>query len=144
MNHSPSRATAPGVVVGRVKPVGDQGGDDRRDHEHDQLDDAEDADAEDLAHQQVAGADGGEDDLDDPALLLLDDAGQDREAEAEDADEDEHRPDVGDQEAGLVGLGLRVEGLDRRRLLGGRQCGLVDVALVEDGLRPQARSWRPR
>ena len=43
-----------------------------------------------------------EDDLDDPALLLLDDAGQDREAEAEDADEDQDRPDVGDQELRLV------------------------------------------
>ena len=57
------------------------------------------------------GADGGEHDLDDPALLLFNDAGQHREPEAEDADEDEHRTDVGDEEAGLVGLGLRVEGL---------------------------------
>ncbi len=144
MNHNPSRATAPGVVVGRVNRSVIRAAAIARDHEHDQLDDAEDADAQDLAHQQVAGADGGEDDLDDPALLLLDDAGQDREAEAEDADEDEHRPDVGDQEAGLVGLGLRVERLDRRRLLRGRQRGLVDVALVEHGLRPQSRSWRPR
>ena len=55
------------------------------------------------------GPDGREDDLDDPALLLLDDAGQDREAEAEDADEDQHGADVGDQEARLVGLGLRLD-----------------------------------
>ena len=54
---------------------------------------------EDLAHQQVARADRREDDLDDPALLLLDDAGQHREPEAEDADEDEHGADVGEQEA---------------------------------------------
>ena len=32
----------------------------------------------------------------------------------------------------------RVEGRDRRRLLRGSQGGLVDIALVEDGLRPQA------
>ena len=54
---------------------------------------------EDLAHEQVARADGREDDLDDPALLLLDDAGQHREPEAEDADEDQHGADVGEQEA---------------------------------------------
>ena len=53
------------------------------------------------------GADRREDDLDDPALLLLDDAGQDREAEAEDADEDQDRADVGDEELRLVLLGLR-------------------------------------
>ena len=66
-----------------------------------QLDDAEDADAEHLAHEQVARPDRRQDDLHDPALLLLDDPGQHREAETEDADEDQHGPDVGEEEARL-------------------------------------------
>ena len=103
------------------QPVRGQRGDERRQDEDEQLDDAQHADPEDLAHQQVARPDGRQDDLDDPALLLLDDAGQDAVAEGEDADEDEDRPDVGEQEARLVVLGLRVEGRDRRRLLRRRQ-----------------------
>ena len=105
--------------------------------EHGQLDDPEDADAEDLAHQQVARPDGREDDLDDPALLLLDDAGQDREPEAEDADEDQDGPDVGDEEARLVVLGLRLDRGHRRRLLGGRERRLVDIARTEHRLDAQ-------
>ena len=100
MNQTASRGIAVGVVVGQPEAVGERAR--RRSaghHEHGQLEQAEDADPEDLAHQQVARADRREDDLDDPALLLLDDARQDREAEAEDADEDQHGADVGEQEA---------------------------------------------
>ena len=53
----------------------------------------------------------------------------DREPEAEDPDEDQHGADVGEQEARLVRLGLRVEGIDRRRLLGREELGRRDVGV---------------
>ena len=62
----------------------------------------EDADAEHLADEQVARQHRRQDDLDHPALLLLDHPGKDREAEREHTDEDQHRGDVGDQELGLA------------------------------------------
>ena len=61
-----------------------------------------------------------EDDLDDPALLLLDDTRQDREPEAEDADEDQHGADVGEQESRPVRVGLRVDRIHGGWLLGAR------------------------
>ena len=65
-------------------------------------------DAEDLAHQQVARPDRGQDHLDDPALLLLDDAGEDPGAVREDADEHEDDPGVREDDRGHVLLGRRV------------------------------------
>src|SRR4029079_5963213 len=109
----------------------------RCDDEDEQLDETEDADAEDLAHQQVTRPDGREDDLDDPTLLLLDHTGQHREAEAEDADQDQHGADVREQEAGLISLGLRVERLDGRDLLGSGERGLIDVRIRQDLLDPE-------
>ena len=82
---------------------------------------------EDLAHQQVARPDRRQDDLDDAALLLLDDAGQDREAEAEDPDEDEHRADVGEEE----------------RAPSASVCGSSDSTAGASG-RPRARPGRRR
>ena len=115
---------APGVVAGSTKRSVTRRRDQRGDDEDEQLDQAQDADPEDLAHEQVARPDRREDHLDDPALLLLDDAGQHREPEAEDADEDQDRADVGEQEARLVGVGLRVE---RASTVGGA-CAAASVA----------------
>ena len=63
--------------------------------------------------------------------------------EAEDADEDQDRSDVGDQELRLVLLGLRLErrGLGRPLRVGERR--LVDVAPAEDGLDAQGDGARP-
>jgi hypothetical protein len=60
--------------------------------------------------------------------------GQDREPEAEDTDEDEHRADVRDEEPCLVILGLRFARADRRGLLRRGEGVLVDIACAQDRL----------
>ena len=93
------------------------------------------------------GADGRQDDLDDPALLLLDDAGQDREAEAEDADEDQDRADVGDEELRLVLLGLRPGATSsraaaaRRRAPPGRRRSAPRTAWTRSATVAAAMTW---
>ena len=68
-----------------------------------------DADPKDLAHEQVPRPDSRQHDLDDATLLLLDHTGEDREAEAEDANEDQDGADVRDEELRLILLGLGLE-----------------------------------
>ena len=58
MNQTTSITIAVGVDGGRVNAPGQARGDDRGADEEGQLDDAEDADPEDLAHEQVAWMDG--------------------------------------------------------------------------------------
>ena len=79
------------------RPVDVPGSSPIDDHDH-QLDEPEDADAEHLPDEQVARLDGRQHDLDDAALLLLDDAGQDPRPEREDRDEQEDHADVREQE----------------------------------------------
>ena len=90
-----------------------------------------------LPMRRSRGANGREDDLHDPALLLLHDAGEHREPEAEDADEDQHGADVREQELRVVRLGLRVQRMDGGCLLGGKQLCRRDARLGHHGLRPQ-------
>ena len=97
----------------------------------------------DLADQQVARLDGRQDDLDDAALLLLDDAGQDPRPEREDRDEqqDDHA-DVGEDERRVpVRVGW-LELAERRRLLSGRDLGQVDAGSFRTST--SGRPCRPR
>ena len=94
---------------------------------------------EDLAHEQVARPHGRQHDLDDAALLLLDDAGQDGEPEAEDADEDEHRADVGDEESTRVAFGIRLQRHDLGRHLDRAELTRVDAGIDQELLHPQRR-----
>ena len=91
-----------------------------------------------LPMSRSRGADGGEHDLDDPALLLLDDAGQHREPEAEDADEDEDGPDVGDEEAPPRRSPVRGSTASTTGgFCAAASAGLVHVRRIEDRLHPQ-------
>ena len=84
-----------------------------------------------------SSSDGGEDDLDDAALLLLDHAGEHREPEAEDADEDQHGADVREQETRLIRVGLRIERVHLGWLLRRKQRGRVDLRIGDEVLEPE-------
>ena len=70
-------------------------GDERGQRGHGELGEAEQADAGDLAGQQVAGGHAGQQHLDDPAGLLLHDAGQDQVPVGDDGHEQQHAHDRG-------------------------------------------------
>ena len=84
---------------GDVEGVGERRGHEGDDRRRGDLDEPEQADAGDLAGEQVAGGHAGEEDLDGAARLLLDDAAEDHGAVGADGEEQHHRHEEG---GGLV------------------------------------------
>ena len=119
----------------------DPGGGGRPDAEHgdqQQLAEREQADPEDLAGQQRAGADRGQQHLHDPARLLLDDAGRHPEAVADELAVQHEGADRHDGAARVrVGVGRveRVHGQRRHRLRTRDRVG-VEAGVVERRGRP--------
>ena len=128
---------------------GEQGGGEAGDER--ELGESEQADADHLAREQVARPDGREDQLDDAAVLLLDDAGEHPLAVDGERDEQEEGAGVRDEGRGVGGFRLRRMERRRRQLRRRRQvvaerahgrvgdrCGLrIDVRPEHEPVRAQ-------